>query len=133
MEVELLDVDLWLNREAIDDATADGLGARGVRRPREGMDRHQAPRLRRALLRAQQQKVSYFIALLSDHAMAHGNPLSAQTIYWVFAEIEPRPRRWSPHKGGHTFACFEARSSLMPFWSTSKSFLQPICSEVAFQ
>ncbi|WP_407116139.1 tyrosine-type recombinase/integrase [Bradyrhizobium sp. LMG 9283] len=43
---------------------------------------------------------------LSDHPAAHGRPISAQTIYRCFSEVRPRPPRWSPHKGRHTFACF---------------------------
>jgi integrase len=43
---------------------------------------------------------------ISDHPAAYGNPISAQTIYRCFVEIEPRPEGWSPHKGRHTFACF---------------------------
>jgi integrase len=49
---------------------------------------------------------------LGDHPAAHGNPLSAQTIYRVFAEVGPRPDGWSPHKGRHTFACFYVLNAL---------------------
>jgi len=43
---------------------------------------------------------------VSDSVGYQGIPLSAQTIYDCFHEVEPRPRLWSPHKGRHAFACF---------------------------
>ncbi|SNT59580.1 Site-specific recombinase XerD [Tardiphaga sp. OK246] len=43
---------------------------------------------------------------LSDHQTAHGNPISAMTIYRAFTEVKPGPRVWTPHKGRHVFACF---------------------------
>ena len=43
---------------------------------------------------------------LSDDPDAHGRPISGQTIYRCFSEVEPHPDGWSPHKGRHTYACF---------------------------
>lgn len=43
---------------------------------------------------------------VSDAGKYAGIPLSRQTIYDCFAEVEPRPKVWSPHKGRHAFACF---------------------------
>jgi integrase len=50
--------------------------------------------------------------LLSDDLAAHGRPISAQTIYRCFSEVEPGPSHWSPHKGRHVFACFWVLSAL---------------------
>jgi integrase len=43
---------------------------------------------------------------LSDSPGHRGTPLRAHTIYKCFAEVDPRPQHWSPHRGRHAFACF---------------------------
>jgi integrase len=50
--------------------------------------------------------------LLSDHPEADGNPISAQTIYRCFSEVDPHPEGWAPHKGRHVFACFWVLNAL---------------------
>jgi integrase len=50
--------------------------------------------------------------LLSDDPAAHGRPISAQTIYRCFSEVQPGPSHWSPHKGRHVFACFWVLNAL---------------------
>lgn len=49
---------------------------------------------------------------LSDHPLAHGNPLSEMTIYRSFTQVKPAPSGWTPHKGRHFFACYFILSAL---------------------
>src|SRR5665213_1916407 len=50
--------------------------------------------------------------LLSDDEEACGRPISVQTIYRCFSEVEPGPEGWSPHKGRHVFACYWVLNAL---------------------
>ncbi|MDA9492404.1 tyrosine-type recombinase/integrase [Bradyrhizobium sp. CCBAU 11361] len=43
---------------------------------------------------------------VSDAAAHIGTPILRHTISKCFAEVTPRPKVWSPHKGRHAFACF---------------------------
>lgn len=43
---------------------------------------------------------------VSDVAGFMGIPILRHTIGKCFAEVSPRPKVWSPHKGRHAFACF---------------------------
>ncbi|WP_441227955.1 tyrosine-type recombinase/integrase [Tardiphaga sp. 20_F10_N6_6] len=46
------------------------------------------------------------LMFLSDSGMHAGTPLSGQTIWRCFREVEPRPDRWTTHKGRHAYAVF---------------------------
>ena len=122
-EVELLDVDQWPTVEAIEYAAAndqitvpmDLFETKGGKprtiwvpltfalRVRRWID---GPRMTYALRWYKHKKARTRRLFLSDHKDAHGRPLTGQTIYRVFHEVEPRPKGWSPHKGRHAFACF---------------------------
>ncbi|MGY4608593.1 integrase [Bradyrhizobium sp. USDA 4474] len=43
---------------------------------------------------------------VSDAPGHVGTPILRHTIGKCFAEVSPRPKVWSPHKGRHAFACF---------------------------
>ena len=43
---------------------------------------------------------------LSDARGHEGTVVEHHTVYRCFYEVKPRPRKWSPHFGRHTFACF---------------------------
>lgn len=43
---------------------------------------------------------------LGDHPSSKGTPISAETIYRVFKQVQPNPLLWSPHIARHVFACF---------------------------
>ncbi|MHC2234029.1 hypothetical protein [Bradyrhizobium diazoefficiens] len=44
-----------------------------------------------------------FVSDAGEHA---GTPIRRHTIQRCFANVLPRPKVWSPHKGRHAFACF---------------------------
>lgn len=124
MEVELLDVDQWPTEEAIADAVEaeqqtvpmDLFETKGGKprtiwvpvsfaaRVREWIDGRRVTYARRYYKHNDGKRTSRLF--LSDHPDAHGQPLSAQTIYRTFTDVAPRPKGWSPHKGRHCFACF---------------------------
>jgi integrase len=43
---------------------------------------------------------------LSDARGHEGTPIQGHTLYRVFKGVAPRPLKWHPHFGRHTFACF---------------------------
>lgn len=122
-EVELLHASRWPSKEAISEAfqlgqatvpmeieKTKGSKPRTVRVPTEFANRVRdwidGKRWNYALRHQKHARERTDILFLSDDGVAHGRPISAQTIYRCFAEVEPRPRGWSPHKGRHCFACF---------------------------
>lgn len=46
------------------------------------------------------------LLFVSDCRGHEGTPLTAATLYKVFTSVKPRPIKWHPHFGRHTFACF---------------------------
>jgi site-specific recombinase XerD len=44
-----------------------------------------------------------FVSDVGEHA---GTPIGRHTIQKCFADVRPRPKVWSAHKGRHAFACF---------------------------
>ncbi|MBO1905302.1 tyrosine-type recombinase/integrase [Microvirga sp. 3-52] len=46
------------------------------------------------------------LLFLSDARDHEGTPISAETLYKCFRDVKPRPPRWHPHFGRHTYACF---------------------------
>lgn len=124
MEVELLEVDQWPMEDAIAEAaeaeqqtvSMDLFETKGGKpriiwvplsfalRVRKWIDGRRVTYARRYYKHNAGKRTSRLF--LSDHPDAHGQPLSAQTIYRTFTDVTPRPKGWSPHKGRHCFACF---------------------------
>lgn len=122
-EVAALQVNQWPTAEAIESANSlvresvpmDLLETKGgrprtvwvpleyARRVREWIDEKRPTYAYRHFKQHGERTDALF---LSDRPGADGWPLSPQTIYRCFAEVEPRPKLWSPHKGRHAFACF---------------------------
>jgi hypothetical protein len=123
MEVEALDVSQWPEADRIELARSrsqvsvtmrlvvtKGGRPRTIRMPlgfaKEVRDWIDTKRSTHAYRHLKYHKEETSRLFLSDHPTAHGNPVSAQTIYRCFAGVNPHPRGWSPHKGRHAFACF---------------------------
>lgn len=123
MEVEGLTIEQWPTSEAINEASSRGLVYVPLRlvmtkggRPRTIKVPLQFAQEVRCWIDDKRPTHAYRYRkiwqertnrlFLSDHPAAHGRPISAQTIYRCFSEVRPRPPRWSPHKGRHTYACF---------------------------
>jgi integrase len=122
-ETELLEVDQWPTSEAIREAYSarsehvfmdlyltKGDRPRSVKVPLAFAERVRVwideKRSTYAYRHFQNTKKRTKRLFLSDAVGAHGAPISAQTIYRCFHEVNPRPEGWSPHKGRHAFACF---------------------------
>ncbi len=122
-EVARLDVEAWPAREAIDAASqlaqqtvpmeitiTKGAKPRTVRIPTQFADRVRnwidGKRLNYTLRYFKLKRQRTQKLFLSDNAGAQGRPISAQTIYRCFTEVQPRSSSWSPHKGRHAFACY---------------------------
>jgi integrase len=122
-EVEALEVHQWPSAAAIEEAyllaqesvPMDLVETKGGRprtvwvpleyagRVREWIDEKRSTYAYR--YQVEHKKPTYRL-FLSDAPGAHGNPVSVQTIYRCFSQVNPRPKLWSPHKGRHAFACF---------------------------
>ena len=49
---------------------------------------------------------------LSDARGYEGQPINGPAIYECFAKVEPRPNKWFPHFGRHTYACLTVLETL---------------------